>query len=189
MISLQTSRNIVSLIIKYLEEGRVLILPTDTVFGLVCDATNKKAVERIFEIKKRDKSKPLAVFVEDIKMAKKYAVIGGSQEEFLEKNWPGAVTVILKAKKGLSDLVYKDGTVGLRVPRYKLLNLILEKFGKPIAQTSANISGKPVITKIDEALEQFKDEDIIIVDVGDLSENKPSKVINLTNNKFKIIRR
>jgi len=181
-------------IITAFSKGQVLIFPTDTVYGLLCDAYNEKAVGRIFKIKKRKISKPLTVFVKDIAAAKRLAYINKDQEKFLKKNWPGAITVILKTKKPykLSPLVYKDDTIGLRVPDYKLLNLILEKFNKPIAQTSANISGRSAVTKMKDVLEQFGNNDIqsdLIINAGDLPKNKPSKVIDFTKNKMKILRR
>jgi len=172
-----------------LKKGEVLVCPTDTVYGLLSDATNKKSVESIFAIKKRDKLKPLAVFVKDIETAKKLAFIDKSQEKFLKDN---KVTAILKArKKILSPLVYKDDTIGLRIPDYKLLNLVLERFKKPLAQTSANISGKGSSSEIKEALKGFEGEEIkpdLVIDAGDLLNNKPSTVIDLTEKEKKIIR-
>lgn len=173
-------------LITALENGAVLVLPTDTVYGLVCDAGNEKAVEKIFEIKKREKSKPLAIFVKDIKTAKKFAFINKNQEDFLKDN---KITAILKAQKEvLPKLVYKGGTIGIRIPKYDLLNEILNKFENPLAQTSANISGNPATTGIADILEQFKEEDIIIVDAGDLPKNETSTIIDLTD-KIKVIRK
>ncbi|MCX6723850.1 MAG: L-threonylcarbamoyladenylate synthase [Candidatus Staskawiczbacteria bacterium] len=180
------NKNNVSKIITALQNGAVLVLPTDTVYGLICDAENEEAVKKIFEIKKRDKSKPLGVFVKEIEAAKEMAFVESRHEKFLKDN---KNTVILKAKNSsLPKLVYKDKTIGIRIPKYELLNLILEKFGKPIAQTSANISGEPATVKIADILEQFKNQDITIVDAGNLSENKSSTIIDLTNNKINILR-
>ena len=180
--------------LKIIKKGGVIVCPTDTVYGLLCDATNKKSVERIFKIKKREKSKPLGIFVKDIKSAKKCAFINKNQEKVLKEKWPGKFTFILKKKLncGLSLLVGNKETVGIRIPDYKLVIEILKKIKKPIVQTSANISGQPAITKIKDVLSQFERANIqpdLIVDAGDLPQNKPSKIIDLTNNKFKIIRR
>ncbi|MFA5878335.1 MAG: L-threonylcarbamoyladenylate synthase [Candidatus Staskawiczbacteria bacterium] len=167
-----------SIILKALKNGKVLIFPTDTVYGLICDATEEKAVERIFKIKKRKRTNPLAVFVKDVKAAKRISYINKEQEDFLKKNWPGAVTVILKSRKRLSKLVYKKGTIGIRVPDYKLLNLVLEKFRRPIAQTSANISGRGATGEIDKVLKQFsgKDRPDLAINAGNLAGSDPSKV-------------
>ena len=175
-----------------LKNGAVLVLPTDTVYGLVCDATNEMAVERIFSIKRRDKSKTLPVFVENLKMTKKYAVVNEKQEVFLKKNWPGAVTVVLSGKKGLSELVYKDDTIALRQPNYKLIIDIIKAVKKPLAQTSANISDSPAPAKIEEVIGQFIGQDVqpdLVVDAGDLPNNKPSTIIDLTSNIIKVLRK
>lgn len=186
------SKNNITKIATALKNGAVLILSTDTVYGLVCDAKNQKAVEKIFEIKKRDRQKTLPIFVRNLEMAKEYAEISKEQETIINKSWPGAVTFILKSKKmedgPLSALVYKDGTIGLRVPKYKLLNKVLEEFGDPLAQTSANISGSPAKTKIKDVLGQLENEDVIVVDAGDLSESKPSKIVDLAGGRGKTLR-
>lgn len=177
---------------EIIKNGGLVISPTDTVYGFLADARNQKAVEKIFKIKKRPKTKPLAVFVKDIKMAKKYAFINKKQGEFLKKNWPGKITIILKSKNNLPEgLMAKNKTIGIRISDYKLINLLLKKINFPLAQTSANISGNQATTRIKEVLEQFAGKRIkpdLIIDAGDLPENRPSKVIDLTNEKPLIIR-
>jgi len=150
---------------------------------------NEKAVERIFEIKKRDKSKPLAVFVKDIEMAKEFAEIDSNAEDFLKDS---KITIIVKAKNiedgPLSVLVYKNGTIGLRIPKYELLNQILGEFNSPLAQTSANISGEGALIEIEKIKSHFKDEGVLIVDAGDLPEAKPSKIVDLSKGKEETLR-
>jgi len=182
-------------LVTALKNGAVLVLPTDTVYGLVCDATNKKAVEKIFEIKQRDKTKPLPVFVKDIKMAEELAEISKDQRVVLKRYWPGKFTFVLKLKKTeaglLSDLVTGvDGTIALRVPNYKLLNALLKKTNRPLAQTSANISGRPALTKIGNIIEKFGGSDLpmFMVDAGDLIKSKPSKIIGLSDGRGRVLR-
>ncbi len=175
-------------IIKLLKEGKVLICPTDTVYGLICPAFNKKAVERIFEIKKRDKEKPIAVFAENMAEVKKLAYVNDNQKSFLKENWPGPVTVILKAKKKLSEYIIKKGTIGIRIPDHKLLKFILKELKEPLAQTSANISGRSATTKIKDIFDQFETEDVAVVNGGDLRGGKPSKVIDFSGGGIKILR-
>ncbi len=180
-------------IITALENGAVLVCPTDTVYGLICDATNKKAVEKIYKIKKRQKSKPLGVFVRNIEMTKRYADISRDQEKKLKESWPGAITFILKAKQiedgPLSVLVYKNGTIGMRMPDYNLIQKIFKEFNKPIAQTSVNISGQPPISKISDIIEQFGRLNILAINGGDLRKAELSKIIDLTKDKIKILRK
>ena len=177
---------------KYIKNGKVIICPTDTVYGLICDAKNKKAVEKIFKIKKRSFQKPISIFVKNLKAAKKYSKINKNQEKFLKKAWPGKTIVVLRVKGSFpSGIVCQWGKVGLRMSKYKLLNEILNKFKGPIAQTSANITGKPTPSTIQDILKQFKNkkwQPDIVINVGELS-GKPSKVIDLTKEPPKILRK
>src|SRR4030042_4778590 len=92
-------KEIVKIITQSIKEGKVIICPTDTVYGLIADATNKKAVNKIFKIKKRPRNKPIPVFVKDLKIAEKLAYINKNQGKFLKKVWPGKITIVLKRKE------------------------------------------------------------------------------------------
>ena len=177
-------KEIIQKAVEIIKKGGVAVFPTDTVYGLLADARNEKAVAKIFKIKRRPKTKPLAIFIKDIKMARKYAFISKKQENFLKKNWPGKLTVILKSKNNLSEGVGAENkTIGIRIPDCKLINLLFEKINFPVAQTSANISGNEATTKIKEVLRQFigrKTEPDLIINAGDLRQNQPSKIIDLT---------
>ncbi|MBI2450142.1 MAG: threonylcarbamoyl-AMP synthase [Candidatus Nealsonbacteria bacterium] len=166
-------------VIKAIKEGKVIICPTDTVYGLICDAGNKEAVARLYKIKKRPKNKLIPIFVSDIKMAKKLAEINPRQEKFLKRVWPGPVTAVFHYKKP-----------GIRIPNYKFV-LDLVKHTGPLAETSANISGQPASTKIKEVIKQFegkRHQPDLAVDAGNLKKAKPSKVIDLTIWPPKILR-
>jgi L-threonylcarbamoyladenylate synthase len=183
-INSQNFKRVIEKVIKFIKEGKVIVFPTDTVYGLIANATDKKAVEKIFKIKKRKKEKEIPIFVKDLKMAKKLARIEKSEEEFLKKVWPGKVTVILKKKN--------QGKIGLRIPKYRLVNLLLEKLKKPLTGTSANISGRPASTEIKKIIKQFENQKIkpdLIVDAGNLKPAKPSTVIDLTTQRPKIQRK
>ncbi len=178
-------------IVKAIRRGKVIVFPTDTVYGLIADATNKKAVERIFRIKKRPKSKPLPIFVKDLKQAKKLAKINKKQERFLKSVWPGKVTVVFKRKRGVKLYGVDKKTIALRVPDYKLVNVLLKKLNKPLTGTSANISGKPASGNIKDVLNQLRNKKLkpdLIIDAGNLPKSKPSKVIDLTVFPLKILR-
>ena len=180
---------------EYLERGQVLVCPTDTVYGLLADATNDKAVERVFEIKKRDKKKAVSIFVKDIEMANKFALMDKDMKNFLREIWPGKITVALNKKKnsGLSKMLFGNRkTIGLRVPESKLVNQIIRKFKKPLTGTSANISGQPSTTKIEKVFDYFEDQKArpdLILSAGNLPYNIPSTVIDFSKDKPKIIRR
>ena len=179
--------------LETIKQGGVVVCPTDTVYGLIADATNKKAVKKIFAIKKRSETKTLPVFVDSIEMAEKLVFINPEQKEFLEESWPGAKTVILKAKLGIkiSKLLTKDNTVALRIPEYKFITDLIFELGNPLAQTSANISGKETPNNIKDILDQLSVSEIkpdLVIDAGDLPEREASKIIDLTGEKIKILR-
>lgn len=176
--------------------GKIVVLPTDTVYGLVCDARNKRAVKKIFEIKKRPFDKPIGIFVKDIEMTKKIAQIDKEQKKLLKQKWPGKTTFILKKKcneeRPRSILVGTKETIGMRISKYELILALFEKIDFPLAQTSANISNEPATTKISEVIKYFENEKIqpdLVIDAGNLPESKPSTVIDLTSEESRILRK
>jgi L-threonylcarbamoyladenylate synthase len=190
-------------VVKIIKQGGVVVFPTDTVYGLLADATNEKAVKKIFKIKKRPKEKPIPLFVKDIEMAKKFAFINKKQENLLKLFWPGKVTAVLKrprtrtssvrGKKNKKLIIYgvTRNTIALRIPNYRLVNVLLKKLDRPLTGTSANISGKPASTKIGEVLRQFKnakEKPDLILNYGNLQFSLPSIVIDLTGKKTRILR-
>lgn len=174
-----------------LSRGEVLVCPTDTVYGLIADSASPNAIAKIVQIKQRAKSKPLGVFVKNLAMAKKFAQIQKRQEKTLRRAWPGKTTFILKSKGSLPKGLGARGTIGMRAPRHRLLQEILKAWNYPLVQTSANVSGKPALTTSTDILNTFlkrKYHPELIIDGGTLS-GTPSKVIDLTGPKPKIIRK
>lgn len=177
---------------SFIRKGKIVVCPTDTVYGFLCDATNKKAVEEIFRIKNREKVNPIPVFVENIKVVKEISKINKNQEQFLRKKWPGKLTVVLK-RKGKKRLYGVDRkTIGIRIPKYELLNLLLKTLKFPLAETSVNISGQPSLNdvrKIILQLEKERQKPDLIIDAGRLKSKKPSMVVDLTGEKYTILRK
>lgn len=172
----------------FLRQGKIMVLPTDTVYGLIADAANKKAAAKIFKIKKRSEKKPLLVFAKNIKSTRKIAELSREQERFLRKRWPGKTTAILNARGKHRT---NGRTIGVRIPNYPLVVRVLKETGF-LFQTSANISGEPANYKIKEIIKIFekeKNQPDIIIDAGNLRKEKPSTVIDLTGKKPKILRR
>ena len=198
-ITRKNFKKVVETTIKLIKEGEVIICPTDTVYGLICDATNEKAVEKLFKIKKRTKRKPIPIFVKDLKMAEKFADIDKNQEKFLKKVWPGKITTVLKRKNKLPKILFgRTKTIGLRIPNYEIINQLLMIINSPLTGTSANISNFPPSTKIKEVLKQFKNQPPtkfgggqpdLIIDAGNLPKSKPSIIIDLTEFPPKILPR
>ena len=177
--------------VEVLGNGGVVVVPTDTVYGLAADAGNEKAVKKVFEIKGRAEDKKLPVFVSSFEMLGQNSVLmsepssdrKGGFGSFLKKAWPGKITCVLKTKGG--------GTIAVRMPNYELVLSIIEKFGGPITGTSANVTGKPEHTKIDELIAEFNGLRVqpdLILDAGDLPPSKPSTVLDCTIWSPKILR-
>jgi L-threonylcarbamoyladenylate synthase len=173
-------------------KGGTVIFPTDTVYGLGCDATNETAVKKVFKIKGRDEKKPLAIIVRDLEMLKKVAFVDRKLEKALSAILPGAVTLILWRRHKLPDILSANKeTIGLRIPDYKLTYLLSENMGRPYVATSANISGEQATTKIDKVLKYFEKNYLkpdLILDAGELKFCEPSTVLDLTSEKPKIVR-
>lgn len=182
--------------VKAVKEGKILICPTDTVYGLIGRARDEKVVKKLFKIKDRQSQKTLPIFVKSLKMAKELAFVDEKQEKFLRKVWPGKTTVVLKTKSKARKLfkfgiVSSEKKIGLRIPKYKLINLLLQKLNFPLTGTSANVSGKPASGNIKKVLNQFKNKKYqpdLVVDAGDLPKSKPSTVLDLTTFPSKILR-
>ena len=183
-------KKILERLTKEIKKGKVLVLPTDTLYGLIADATNEKAVKRVFRIKKRPLKKPLPIFVKDIEMAKKLAKIDKKRERFLSLVWPGKITVVLKRRaKKIYGVDQK--TIGLRIPKYFLIEKLLKQTNRPLTGSSANLSGNPPTTKIKEVIKQFKNQKTnpdLILDAGNLPKSKPSVVLDFTKEEIKILR-
>lgn len=174
-------------VILALKKGKVVLAPTDTIYGLLANGLNKQAVEKVFQIKKRDFKKPVPFFVKDLKMAKKFAQIDRKREKILKRYWPGKYTFVFKRKKK-KIFGASPSTIGLRIPNHLLIKKILEKVDFPIVGTSANISGLFGSFKINEVLSQLEILPELIIDQGNLKPSKPSKVIDLTSSRAKILR-
>ncbi|MCP6726844.1 MAG: L-threonylcarbamoyladenylate synthase [Patescibacteria group bacterium] len=168
-------------VVVALQQGKVIICPTDTVYGLVADATNKEAVERIFTIKGREPGKAFPIFVRDIEMAKEFGVVDSSQESFMKKYWPGKVTVIVRSRGVLPDVTGTTEKIGMRIPGYPFLQEILKKIDIPLIGTSANLSGNPPILSGQKVIAEFagrKYTPDVVYDAGDLTSSPPSSVVD-----------
>lgn len=191
METVKLSKQAISKAFDVLNSGGVVIFPTDTVYGFLADAGNKKAVDKIFKIKKRLKSKPLSVFVNDIKSAKEIAKISKEQEKIINKKWPGKYTFVFERNSGIKLYGVDKKTIGIRIPKYDYLNLLLKKIKRPLAQTSVNVSGEKELNKVNDIISKFelgKNQPDLIVCPVSFKKSKPSKVIDFTKEKPEIIR-
>lgn len=180
--------------IETLKNGGLLIAPSDTVYGLLVDATNEKAVKKLIRFKNRPSGKPISVFVSDFSMLKRCVKVTSKQLHLLAELLPGPFTVVLASKHRVSKLLESEkGTLGVRLIDYPFIKKLVTEFGKPVSATSANLSGRSPYYQIEpllRSLSEKKHELIdLVVNAGKLPHNKPSTVIDLTTSKIKTLRK
>ena len=172
--------------IEIMAGGGVILYPTDTVYGLGANIFNNDAVERIYEIKKRDQSKPLSVLVQNTESLELIADLNRSSREIINKWLPGPFTFILNKKNVVSPYVSASSKVGVRIPDYKIARALASLF--PITTTSANLTNECTLSNPQDILKQIGNDIDLVIDVGDLGDAKPSTVIDLSSSKPTLVR-
>jgi L-threonylcarbamoyladenylate synthase len=176
-----------------LKNGGTILYPTDTVWGLGCDATNKKAVEKIFKIKKRAESKSMIILVDNVTRIHRHVKTIPEVAYDLIDHADTPLTIIYPDSAGLAEnVVAEDGSVAIRVVKDEFCRLLIRKLNRPIVSTSANISNEPtaaIFKEISEAI--LTDVDYIVNLRQDETEKaKPSSIIKIkANGEFTIIRK
>ncbi len=187
------SKKDIDILAERFKRGDVIIFPAETSYALGCDASNQQAVDRIFDIKKRDYNKPLLIIVPDIQSARNYLVWNKNIDELAKKYWPGPLTVIGEYS-GLSltrGVVSKNNTVAVRVPDDLWLKELCQKMNGPLVATSANISGEESLYNFAEINEIFSLSDNppdVLVDGRDLPKNSPTTIVEASGRDIKLIR-
>lgn len=199
------------LIVDYMKKGKVLVLPTDTIYGLSCLATDKKAINKIYKIKKRNKNNPLLVLVGSYCMLKEYFYVSARQEKYLRTVWPAKTrdiglpnialkptTVVLKKRGAFPKNLNAGGdSVAVRLPNSKLLAKLVMKIGAPIVSTSLNVNGEVDIKDLNEVSKYFNHRlpDLVVDSTVSkeaqrkFKNQKPSKLIDIANmDDIKILR-
>lgn len=185
--------NVVGKAVQVIKNGGLVIYPTETLYGAGVDATNPKAVEKLTKYKNRPLGKPYSIAVADQNMAEDYVELNKTAKNIYKEFLPGPVTVISKGKHKVAQKVEsEDGSLGIRIPDYKLIINIVKNLKRPITATSANASYKKRPYKVNDILENLsqKQKDLIdlIIDAGELPKNDPSTVIDTTLDDPMILR-
>ena len=180
----------IDIIIDEIKSGNPVIIPTDTIYGIACDALNKKAVNKVYKIKKRDNNKPLTLNLNKKKDITKYAYITNKLEkEIIKKLMPGAITLLLKKKEYVVDLISKNSEyIGVRIPNNKIVKEIIKKINSPLVLTSVNISGEMPIIDLDDLNSEISNNIRYAIDVGIIDKGVESTIVKVTNNKVEILR-
>jgi len=180
--------------VKTLKNGGLIVFPSDTVYILAVDPTNKSAVEKLLAFKNRWTGKAISIAVLDKKMALDYVELNENGESIYKNLLPGPFTIISNGKRKVTKgIEAENGTLGIRIPDNKYIHDLVKLLGKPVTATSANLSGRTPnysIASFLRPLSNKKKEMIdLIVDAGKLPRNKPSTVIDATEAELKILRR
>ncbi|MBU0695729.1 MAG: threonylcarbamoyl-AMP synthase [Bacteroidetes bacterium] len=179
--------------LEVLKQGGIILYPTDTVWGLGCDATNAEAVAKIFKLKNREDSKSLIILLDTDNKLQSYISevpdIAYDLIEYTEK----PLTIIYSGAKNLApNLINQDGSVGIRIPKHDFCQQLIQGFRKPIVSTSANISGEPSPSNFLEISQKIIKGVDYVVDLEQESTEKkePSTIMKLeADGKFIFIRK
>lgn len=176
-------------IAKILSEGKLAILPTDTVYGIVGDATNIETIEETYRVKKRPYTKPLIIMVSSLEMLNEYTKeLSPLEQDLINHYWPGPLTILLPKNEKVSEKITNNSPlVGIRFPDNKDLNAIMNTLNKPLISTSANITGTETITNISMLEKDMADQIPYIYDGGEI-KNPPSTIVKVEEGKVIILR-
>ena len=173
--------------VEIIENGGVIIFPTDTVYGIGCNPYDANAVKKIYEIKSREKIKSLPVLASSIEIVKQITIIDEFTEKIIKKYWPGPLTLILKLKdKNLKKSLNLEDKIAVRIPNSVCTLKLLNKCNL-IVGTSANVSGDSSFTDPQECMKNVKNYDVF-VDGGTITSKGESTIIEIENEKIHVIR-
>jgi L-threonylcarbamoyladenylate synthase len=175
---------------EVISSGGVIAYPTDTFYGLGADPKNPAAVKKLFSLKGRLADRPILVLIPDQAAVKDWAAeITPQAEDLMRKFWPGPLTLVFTAKKGvLPELTAGMGTIGLRIPGNELTRQLLAYLGAALTGTSANVSGGPDPRTAEEVEASFAGKVDLILDSGSTAGGKPSTIVDVRFQMPKIIR-
>jgi len=175
-------------VVEALIEGKLVSYPTDTTYGIGCDLLNKKAIERIYTLKKRDRRKPVSILCADLKNLSRYAVLSNSAYRILRRQLPGPYTFILPATPLVPKVMLTpQKTVGVRIPESEIVREMVEGLGRPLISTSATLEDGTVLNDPEEIERRFRGTIDIVI--AEQCPGEASSIIDLTGDEPIIVRR
>ena len=176
--------------LEILREGKLLLYPTDTVWGLGCDATNEEAVQKVYQLKNRSESKSLVVLVDSLKMLNEYIQYIPDEALKLLNSLEKPTTIIYEHQRGLAkNMVADDNTIAVRIPNHQFCKDLIKEFGKPIVSTSANKSGEETPKSFGEISPAIVEGvDYVVKIERDKVSDKSSTILKLIGDEVQVIR-
>ncbi|MBE2248770.1 MAG: threonylcarbamoyl-AMP synthase [Myxococcus sp.] len=173
---------------KVLEDGGLIAYPTDTYYGIGCDLASRKAIDRLYGVKGRDRKKPLAFLCPDLSDVSKYAIVSKFAYRTMKQLTPGPFTFVLTATKLVPDMMQtKQRQVGIRVPQAPLMLAIASALGRPIVTTSATDLEGEVLIDAKDIKDKLGNRLDLILD-GGVQHNEPSTVVSLFDDQLEVLR-
>jgi L-threonylcarbamoyladenylate synthase len=186
----QPESGIIKKAAKIIKEGGIVAFPTETFYGLATLALDIKALKKLFSLKKRPFSLPIAIIINNKNTV--YDItkeVSKDAEKLMEKFWPGPLTLVFWAKAHIPDLLTSGmGKIGIRISSHKVARSLAQSVDSPITATSANISGEANPTNVNQIENTFGNGVNLILDGGRASLNKASTILDVTTKPFKILR-
>ncbi len=176
--------------VTLIQQGEVIALPTDTVYGVACDSLNPDAIARLYEVKGRPPQKALPLLLADEAQVNEVAQnVPPLAQVFMARFFPGALTIVLPAQLHLPQILLAGGnTVAVRVPDHPVVREIARRLGRPLAVSSANLSGQPDCRTAQEVATQIGQRVPQILDGGTTANTLPSTVLDLTVSPPRLLR-
>lgn len=176
--------------VTLLQKGQLVILPTETVYGLVCDPRHLSAIQTIYTVKNRPEDKALSILIPDVTDLEQWAIdIPDQAYQLAKRYWPGPLTLILKKAPHVSALITAGkNTIGLRIPNHPITLAILRELGHGVCAPSANFSGKPAPRSYSEIDPELLKRVAFTIDGGSCQVGQASTIIDCTQPQPIIIR-
>ncbi len=173
-----------------LKHGGIVMHPTETCYGLAVDVSNEEALRKLYRVKGMSLDKPVSILVNSFEMAQKYGVFSEKAKEIARKYWPGPLSIVVRRSGNLPVFLNKDEKyVSIRFSDNKFCVGVVDAFGGPVTTTSANRSGGLPFYKVDlDSDGDFLKGMDLIVDGGELVENKPSTIVKVDGNEVEVLR-
>lgn len=170
-------------------DGGVIVYPTDTLYGLGCDATNPRAVARLCEVKGRPPTEPLPIIVHSREVLSHLVMgLGEMTDMLMNRFWPGGLTIILRRRGAVLSAIAPPGTLGVRIPDSPVALMLARRLHRPLVSTSANLTGRPApIDAHGLDLELARRIDLVL-DAGPLPGGVPSTLLDLSGERAVILR-
>lgn len=175
--------------VQILEQGGLIIYPTDTVYGIGCSLYNKGALEKLYQLKKKRKFDPISIIVKDIQQASTYARISNFSFKIMRHCLPGPFTFILPATREIPKIMLsRRKEVGIRIPRNEVCHALLETYGYPLVNTSVNMSVDELLNDPDEIERRYQTDVQLMLEADWLPDAEESTVVSLLNDDIVILR-